>query len=201
MAKPALGKLLLTPWPVTLVGWWRRQSSGSRARRYALLISGYIGLFVIALPLVLWFIINNRFQLVVAYRTSTFWGVVLLTTLALLATLVSGAKWLQRWQPQSVLGRLSRVIARLVLIAALLVLLTFILLVQIGSFFLRLSLVLILLGVSGYLLKRPSVKKVWQVWLRVALGVLTIAIILAASAYFATLAERPWEQEGPLYAI
>lgn len=195
-----ISSVVFTPWPVTLARWWRNPSANRRARRWVTLVLGYLILFLIVLPYGLWLVVGDRGKLAISLRWANFVGFDLIIITAILAILVSVGKyfvsfprnkWWQKFLRFLVLG----------VEGTGLFLFTFVATLATGLGPWRFAVLAVILGLTFFLWRQLKIKKIWVMWGRLAFLTLTIIFVIAASAYIATMIEKPWTSNEPLYPL
>ncbi len=191
---------IFTPWPVTLARWWRNPTANKRARRWVTLVLGYLILFLIVIPYGLWLIVGDRGKLAMAMRFATFVGSDLIVLTAILAILVSVGKYFVGFPKNKWWQKCLRFLV-LGVEGTGLFLFTFFAILSTGLGPWRFAVLAVILGLTFFLWRQPTIKKIWVIWGRLAFLLLTIIFLIAASAYIATMIEQPWTKNEPLYPL
>ncbi|MDP2873883.1 MAG: hypothetical protein Q8N84_01125 [bacterium] len=192
--------VVFTPWPVTLARWWRNPAANKRVRRLVTLVLGYLIIFLVVLPYGLWLIVGDRGKLVIGMRATTFLGFTLLILTTLLAILVSVGKYFVAFPRNKWWQKCLRFLV-LGVEGIGLFLFTFVAVLANGLGPWRFLILAIILGMTAWLWRQPTIKKIWTTWVRLVFLMLTIVFVVASSAYLATMIEHPWTSNEPLYPL
>jgi len=192
--------IIFTPWPVTLLRWWRNPDANRRARWWVTLVLGYLIIFLLVIPFGLWLIVGDRGKLAIGLRWATFAGVDLIVISAVLSLLVSAAKYFLAFPKNKCWQKILRLLI-LGVEGALLFLFTFVAILATGLGSWRFLAWGIVLGIIFFLWRRRTIREIWKIWGRLTLVALTVIFVLAASAYIATMIEKPWTTNEPLYPL
>lgn len=164
------------------------------------LVLGYLILFLIVLPYGLWMIVGDRGKLAIAMRGINFGGFGLIILTALLAILVSLGKYFVAFPKHKWWQKFLRFLV-LGVEGIGLFLFTFVAVLANGLGPWRFVVLAVILGMTFFLWRQSKIKKIWVVWGRLAFLALTIIFVISASAYLATMIEKPWTKNEPLYPL